>query len=123
MSFIDKVIHTLCNRNDTLYVENWLESVKEHIRVLINSKDDDFGLLSLGDLDISAKNLAVTISERLYYVISMYEHRIKILSIEYDEALAPWNLSFFIRFCYSGDSFKEYSMQINFRNNRYCEII
>lgn len=123
MSFIDKVIHTLDPYTDTPYTEDTIESVKAHIKALINTHDIGTGLLSLGDLDISAKNLAAVMSEHIYHIISNYERRIKVLKIEYDETLAPWQLVFFMRFCKSNDYFKEYSMQITFRNNRYCEIL
>lgn len=123
MSFIDKIIHTLDECKDDLYVEDDLNSIKEHIRVLINSKDDNQGLSSLSDLDLNVKNLSILMSEKIYHIISTYENRIKILSIEYDDALSPWQLTFFIRFCYSNDSFKEFSIQIIFRNNRYCEVL
>ncbi len=123
MSFIDKVIHTLDDCKDDSYIEDDLHSIKEHIKVLINSKDDNKGLSSLGELDLNVKNLSVLMSEKIYHIISTYEHRIRILSIEYDDLLSPWQLTFFIRFCYINDNFKEFSIQIIFRNNRYCEVL
>lgn len=121
MSFIDKVIHTLDEYKDSAYVEDKLQSIKEHIMVLINSKDN-IGLLSFSDLDLNVKNFSILMSEKIYHIISSYEHRIQILSIEYDDTLAPWQLIFFVRFCYSSDNFKEFTIKIIFRNNRYCEV-
>lgn len=121
MPFIDRVIHTLDSCAQTPYVENKLEDVKEYIKVLMNTRDD-MGLESLCNLDINAKNLGVIMSEKIYNIVSKHEYRIHILSIEYDETLAPWQFNFFIRFHYNNNTFQEHSMQITFRNNRYCEI-
>lgn len=122
MSFVDKVIHTLDSYTDTPYFEDEIEGIKKYIKVLINTRGDEVELLSLSDLNISAKNLAVVLSEKIYSIIATYERRIKIVSIEYDESFAPWQLIFFIRFHYYNDKFREYGMQITFKNNRYCEI-
>lgn len=121
MPFVDRVIHTLDSYAQTPYVENKLEDVKEHIKVLMNTRDD-MGLESLCNLDINAKNLGVIMSEKIYNIVSKHEYRIHILSIEYDETLAPWQFNFFICFHYNNNTFQEHSMQITFRNNRYCEI-
>lgn len=121
MPFVDRVIHTLDSYAQTPYVENKLEDVKEHIKALMNTRDD-MGLESLCNLDINAKNLGVIMSEKIYNIVSKHEYRIHILSIEYDETFAPWQFNFFIRFHYHNNTFQEHSMQITFRNNRYCEI-
>lgn len=41
--------------------------------------------------------------EKLYTIISTHEHKVKILSIEYDETLAPWQLKFFLTLQYNED--------------------
>ena len=46
MPFVDRVIHTLDSYAQTPYVENKLEDVKEHIKALMNTRDD-MGLESL----------------------------------------------------------------------------
>lgn len=122
MSFIDKVIYTLDETHST-YLEDTTKAIKDHINTLINAKSRDIDFLSLCDLDLNAKNLAVVMSNRIYQIISKYEHRARILSIEYDETLSPWQLNFFLRFCYGQDRFKEFSIRIIFRNNRYCEVL
>ncbi len=123
MPFIDKVIHNLDPYVNTEYFEDEIHSIKEHIKVLINSKDKNTDLLTLGDLDINAKHLAIVISEKVYHIISTCECRVKVLNIEYNETLAPWQLIFFIHLCFSNNHFKEFNIQITFKNNRYCEVI
>ena len=40
MSFIDRVIHVLDPHSNAPYVESEIDSIKKHIGVLINSKDE-----------------------------------------------------------------------------------
>ena len=80
--------------------------------------------LSLEDLDINTKNLALLMSEKIYHLINTYEIRAKILNIEYDESFAPWQISFFMRMRHvGGDLLDDFNIQIVFKNNRYCDVM
>lgn len=120
MSFIDKAIKRLDECRHGEYVEDIIESTREHIEALLNTRDEYLGLLLYGDLNLNAKELALTISEKIYSIITTHEHRITILNIEYDETLAPWQLKFFLRLRYGDDT--NFGMQIIFGHNRYCEV-
>lgn len=122
MSFIDRVIHVLDPHSNAPYVESEIDSIKKHIGVLINSKDV-IGLLSLDNLNIGAKDFGVIMSEKICNIIAAHEHRIQILNIGYDSTLSPWQTNFFVRFRCTNDRFKEYNIQLIFKNNRYCEIV
>ena len=96
MSFVDRIIHVLDEYADSEYFESPIQAIREHIETLINTKEDAQELLSYNDLDLNIKNLAIVMSERIYDIVSMYECRAKIVSIEYDETLAPCQLKFFL---------------------------
>ena len=119
MSFVDRVIHILDDTRTDTYYEDCICAIKEHIEVLLNAKEQS----AFYDLDLNTKNLAAVVSDQIYRLITAYERRVQILGIEYDEILMPWQLRFFVRFCYRHDNFREFSMQIVFKNNRYCEVM
>lgn len=122
MSFVDRVIHVLDEYVDSEYVESPIQAIREHIETLINTKEDTQELLSYNDLDLNIKNLAIVMSERIYDIVSTYEYRVKIVSIEYDETLAPWQLKFFLTLQYNKD-LTNFNIQIIFNSNRYYEVL
>lgn len=122
MSFVDRVIHVLDEYVDSEYFESPIQAIREHIETLINTKEDTQELLSYNDLDLNIKDLALIMSEKLYIVISTHEHRVKILSIEYDETLVPWQLKFFLTLQYNKD-LTNFNIQIIFNSNRYYEVV
>lgn len=122
MSFVDRVIHALDEYVDSEYFENPIQAIREHIETLINTKEDAQELLSYNDLDLNIKNLAIVMSERIYDIVSTYEYRAKIVSIEYDETLAPWQLKFFLTLQYNKD-LTNFNIQIIFNSNRYYEVL
>lgn len=122
MSFVDRVIHVLDEYVDSEYFESPIQAIREHIETLINTKEDTQELLSYNDLDLNIKNLAIVMSERIYDIVSTYEYRAKILSIEYDETLAPWQLKFFLTLQYNKD-LTNFNIQIIFNSNRYYEVL
>ncbi|EPS0829481.1 type VI secretion system baseplate subunit TssE, partial [Campylobacter jejuni] len=40
----------------------------------------------------------------------------------YDNNLSPWQLSFIVKCFFQDDRFKEFNIEIIFKNNRYCEV-
>lgn len=122
MSFVDKVIHLLDEYADSEYFENPIQAIREHIKSLINTKEDSKDLLSYNDSDLNIKDLALKMSEKIYNLVSTYEKRVKIISIEYDETLVPWQLKFFLTLKYNRDS-TNFNIRIIFNNNRYYEVL
>lgn len=122
MSFVDRVIHALDEYVDSEYFESPIQAIREHIETLINTKEDTQELLSYNDLDLNIKNLAIVMSERIYDIVSTYEYRAKIVSIEYDETLAPCQLKFFLTLQYNKD-LTNFNIQIIFNSNRYYEVL
>ena len=122
MSFIDRVIHVLDEDLDSEYFEKPIQAIREHIKSLINAKEEAQELLSYDDLDLNAKDLAIIMSEKIYNIVSTYERRVKVVSIEYDETLVPWQLKFFLTLQYNKD-LTNFNIQIIFNNNRYYEVL
>ena len=122
MSFIDRVIHVLDEDLDSEYFEKPIQAIREHIKSLINAKEEAQELLSYDDLDLNAKDLSIIMSEKIYNIVSTYEHRVKVVSIEYDETLVPWQLKFFLTLQYNKD-LTNFNIQIIFNNNRYYEVL
>lgn len=129
MSFLDRIFYTLNDEHaGTPYQQNIYQDIKNNINVLLNAKLDDYlslmdeDLSSLADLNLTSKNLANIMSSRIYEIISKNERRARILSIEFDDSLAPWQLMFILRLHYNSQPNREFSVNIIFRNNRYCEI-
>lgn len=122
MSFIDRIIYVLDEYTDYKYFENPIEAIKEHIKSLINTKEDAKELLSYNDCDLNVKDLAIKMSEKIYNIVSTYEHRVKILSIEYDDTLAPWQLRFFLTLQHNKD-LTNFKIRIIFNNNHYYEVL
>ncbi|TLD86152.1 MULTISPECIES: hypothetical protein [Helicobacter] len=129
MSFVNKIISQLHPYADSAYFEDRTKTIKDHISILMNTKNEGISLmnfadLSLEDLDINTKNLALLMSEKIYHLVNTYETRAKILNIEYDESFAPWQISFFMRMRHvGGDLLDDFNIQIVFKNNRYCDVM
>ncbi|QWU80755.1 type VI secretion system baseplate subunit TssE [Campylobacter novaezeelandiae] len=124
MSFLDKIIHNLDEQNSKAFIEDKYKDIKNNIKALLNTKlDDCLSINDLGihtDLNLSANELSSNMAKEINYLISKYEKRIKIISINYDYSLSPWQLSFLLK-CID-DEMKEINYEIIFKNNRYYEV-
>lgn len=130
MALLDKIIHKLDSQLAKIpFNQDDLQDVKGNIQVLLNSKLDDcltandFGLLDVIESNINTSDLCLKMANEINFLISKYERRIRILSIRYDDSLTPWRLSFFLRCNFVDDSFREFSLEIVFKNDRHCEVV
>ncbi|QKF91456.1 GPW/gp25 family protein [Campylobacter sp. CCUG 57310] len=130
MSLSDRVLYVLSDENkDKPYHQDLLKDIKENISVLLNSKLDDcisssdMGFPDISFFSIDSKDLCQIIGKEIYNLIKKYENRIKIVSMNYDDSLKPWQLTFDIAYVYETDLFKEFNIRVTFRNNRYCEVL
>ncbi|TKX30619.1 type VI secretion system baseplate subunit TssE [Campylobacter aviculae] len=130
MSLLDRLIHELDDQNTHVpFYQNDFEDIKNNIKVLLNSKLDDclsardLGLINLTDLNLNSSELCTSMAKEIQKLISIYEKRIQVVSITYDNSLSPWQLSFILKCLFHNDSFKEFGIEIIFKNNRYCEVI
>lgn len=130
MSLLDKVIHTLDEQYKSVpFYKDELRDIKGNIQVLLNSKLDDclvandFGLIDIIESNINTSDLCFKMAKEIHFLIKKYERRIRILSINYDDSLTPWRLSFFLKCNFVDDSFKEFSLEIVFKNDRHCEVV
>lgn len=130
MSLLDKLIHKLDEQNTHIpFYQNEFEDVKNNIKVLLNAKLNDcytikdLGMSNLADINLSSSELCTSMAKEIQKLINNYEKRIKIISITYDNSLSPWQLSFILKCFFRNDNFKEFNIEIIFKNNRYCEVI
>ncbi|MCD8213199.1 MAG: GPW/gp25 family protein [Campylobacter sp.] len=129
MSLSDRVLYVLDDENTKPYSQDILKDIKENIGILLNSKFDDcitFEGASLPDmsfLNIDSNELCQIMGKEIYDLIKKYENRINIVSINYDDSLKPWQLTFDIVYARKSDAFKEFTIKVTFRNNRYCEVL
>lgn len=131
MSLLDKLIHTLGTQNAGVpFYEDILKDIKNNIGVLLNARLDDYvgagdlGILNdMAELGLNSSKLCLMMAKEITRLITKYEKRIRIVSVDYANTLSPWQLSFFIKCTLSDDAFKEYGIEIIFKNNRYCEIV
>lgn len=130
MALLDKIIHKLDSQLAKIpFSQDDLQDVKGNIQVLLNSKLDDcltandFGLLDVIESNINTSDLCLKMANEINFLIGKYERRIRILSIRYDDSLTPWRLSFFLRCNFFNDSFREFNLEIVFKNDRHCEVV
>ncbi|WP_300827454.1 GPW/gp25 family protein [Helicobacter sp. UBA3407] len=130
MSLLGKIIHQLDDQCQNIpFYQNELEDIKSNIQALLNTKLDDciiandLGLSNVVEFNLNASDLCFRMAKEIHFLISKYEQRIRILSIRYDNSLTPWRISFFLQCNFSEDHFKEFSLEIVFKNDRYCEVI
>ncbi len=130
MSLLGKIIHQLDDQCQNIpFYQNELEDIKSNIQALLNTKLDDciiandLGLSNVVEFNLNASDLYFRMAKEIHFLISKYEQRIRILSIRYDNSLTPWRISFFLQCNFSEDHFKEFSLEIVFKNDRYCEVI
>lgn len=130
MSLLGKIIHQLDEQYQNIpFYQNEFKDIKNNIQVLLNTKVDDcivandLGLSNVVEFDLNASDLCFKMAKEIYFLISKYEQRIRILSIRYDNSLSPWQISFFLQCNFVEDHFKEFSLEIVFKNDRYCEVI
>lgn len=130
MSLLGKIIHQLDEQYQNIpFYHNEIEDIKNNIQVLLNAKLDDcivandLGLSDVVEFNLNASDLSSKMAKEIHFLISKYERRIRILSIRYDNSLTPWQLSFFLQCNLFEDHFKEISLEIVFKNDRYCEVI
>lgn len=130
MSLLGKIIHQLDEQYQNIpYYQNEFEDIKNNIQVLLNTKVDDcivandLGLSNIVEFNLNASDLCFKMAKEIHFLISKYEQRIRILSISYDNSLTPWQISFFLQCNFVEDHFKEFSLEIVFKNDRYCEVI
>ncbi|EGK8097737.1 type VI secretion system baseplate subunit TssE [Campylobacter lari] len=130
MSLLDKIIHSLDEQYKNIpFYQNEFQEIKNNIQVLLNAKLDDclsvedFGLSSMENLNLSSTELCLNMAKEIHKLISKYEKRIVINSITYNDSLKPWQLSFLLKCVFCNDNFKEFAIEIIFKNNRYCEVI
>ncbi|EOH9739778.1 type VI secretion system baseplate subunit TssE [Campylobacter jejuni] len=129
MSLLDKLIHELDDQNTHVpFYQNDFEDVKNNIKVLLNSKINDcytakdLGMPNMTDINLSSSELCISMAKEIRKLIDSYEKRIRVVSIAYDNSLSPWQLSFIAKCFFQEDRFKEFSIEIIFKNNRYCEV-
>ncbi|EGD0208587.1 type VI secretion system baseplate subunit TssE [Campylobacter jejuni] len=129
MSLLDKLIHNLDEQNIHIpFYQNDFEDVKNNIKVLLNSKINDcytakdLGMPNMTDINLSSSELCISMAKEIRKLIDSYEKRIRVVSIAYDNSLSPWQLSFIVKCFFQEDRFKEFSIEIIFKNNRYCEV-
>ncbi|RDU61962.1 type VI secretion system baseplate subunit TssE [Helicobacter sp. MIT 14-3879] len=129
MSLLDKLIHNLDEQNTYIpFYQNDFEDVKNNIKVLLNSKINDcytakdLGMPNMADINLSSSELCISMAKEIRKLIDNYEKRIRVVSITYDNSLSPWQLSFIAKCFFQDDRFKEFSIEIIFKNNRYCEV-
>ncbi|HFS5114308.1 TPA: type VI secretion system baseplate subunit TssE [Campylobacter jejuni] len=129
MSLLDKLIHELDDQNTHVpFYQNDFEDVKNNIKVLLNSKINDcytakdLGMPNMTDINLSSSELCISMAKEIRKLIDNYEKRIRVVSIAYDNSLSPWQLSFIAKCFFQEDRFKEFSIEIIFKNNRYCEV-
>lgn len=129
MSLLDKLIHHLDEQYQQVpFYQNEVEDIKNNIQVLLNANLDDcivandLGLSNAIELNLNSKDFCLKMAKEIHFLINKYEQRIRVLSISYDNSLGPWQLSFILKCALYSDSFKEFSIEITFKNNRYCEI-
>ncbi|MCW1360960.1 GPW/gp25 family protein [Campylobacter sp. US33a] len=130
MSLLDKLIHELDEQNTHVpFYQNDYEDIKNSIKVLLNAKLDDcytikdLGMPNLIDSNLNSNELCVSMAKEIQKLIVLYEQRIRIISITYDNSLSPCQLSFFLKCTFCDDNFKEFNIEIIFKNNRYCEVV
>lgn len=130
MSLLGRIIHQLDEQYQNVpFYQNEFEDIKNNIQVLLNTKLDDcvvandLGLSNVLEFNLNASDLCYKMAKEIHFLINKYERRIKILSINCDDSLHPWQISFFIRCNFYNDSFKEFSLKIVFKSDRYCEVI
>lgn len=130
MSLLDRLIHELDEQNIHIpFYQNDFEDIKNNIKAVLNTKlDDCFSARSLGtsnltELSLNSSELCISMAKEIQKLINIYEKRVKIISISYDNSLSPWKFSFILKCLFHNDSFKEFNIEIIFKNNRYCEVI
>ncbi|ECL3020130.1 type VI secretion system baseplate subunit TssE [Campylobacter jejuni] len=129
MSLLDKLIHNLDEQNIHIpFYQNDFEDVKNNIKVLLNAKINDcyavknLGMPNMADINLNSNELCISMAKEIRKLIDSYEKRIRVVSITYDNSLSPWQLSFIVKCFFQEDRFKEFSIEIIFKNNRYCEV-
>lgn len=130
MSLLDKVIHQLDEQcKNTPFRQNEFEDIKNNIQVLLNTKLDDcimandLGLSNVAEFNLNSSDLCLKMAKEIHFLINKYERRIRVLSINCDNSLSPWQLLFFLKCNFFEDHFKEFNLEIIFRNDRYCEVV
>ena len=109
MSLLDKIIHQL----DEQY---------QNIPYHKNEFDDIKGLYDVVESNLNAGDLCFKMAREIHFIISKYEQRIRVLSIRYDNSLSPWQISFFLQCNFVEDAFREFNLEIAFKNDRHCEV-
>ncbi len=130
MSLLDKVIFALDDQYQNVSFHNDArKDIKDNICLLLNAKLDDCLILkdinisNLAELNLNSSDLCSTMAKEIVSIIEKYEQRVKIISISFDNSLSPWCLTFMLQCFLYNDRFQEFSLEIIFKNNRYCEVV
>lgn len=130
MSLLDKVIYQLDDQYQNVpFYQDELKDIKSNVQALLNVKlgdclvANDLGLSNVVEFNLNASDLCLKMAKEICFLIDKYEQRIRVLSIRYDNSLAPWRILFFLRCNFSKDHFNEFDLEIVFKNDRYCEIV
>ncbi|WP_276953388.1 type VI secretion system baseplate subunit TssE [Helicobacter rodentium] len=130
MSLLDKVIFTLDDQYQNVsFYSDTRKDIKDNIYLLLNARLDDcltlkdINVSNLAELNLNSSDLCSTMAKEIVSIIEKYEQRIKIISISFDNSLSPWRLTFMLQCFLSEDRFQEFSLEIIFKNNRYCEVV
>lgn len=129
MSLLNRIVHQLDEQYQNVpFYQNDFEDIKNNIQVLLNTKLDDcviandLGLYNVVESNLNAGDLCVKMANEILFIINKYEQRIRILSIWHDNSLSPWQISFFLQCNFVEDTFREFSLEIVFKNDRHCEV-
>lgn len=130
MSLLNKIIFTLDDQyHNVAFCGNSHKDIKDNICLLLNAKLDDCLVLkdvdvsNLAELNLNSSDLCSTMAKEIVSIVEKYEQRIRIVSISFDNSLSPWCLTFILQCCFCEDRFQEFSLEIIFKNNRYCEVV
>ena len=131
MSLLDKIIYELDEQNaNTPFYQNDLEDIKNNIKVLLNTSLDDCIILNdsgmssnILEMNLNSNELCSSMSKEICNLIGKPEKRIQITTMSYDNSLSPWQLSFLLGCVLTNDKFQNLSIELSFKNNRYCEVV
>ncbi len=129
MSLLDKLIYELDDQYKHLPLyDSDLKEIKNSIQSLLNAKIEDciiandMGITKAIDFSLSSSEFCSTMAKEIYFIVSKYEPRITIKTIQYDTSLSPWQLSFLL-FCFLNKTHESFNLEIIFKNNRYYEVV
>lgn len=129
MGFFDNIIRALDSQYDNVeYREDLVGEIKRHIKSVLNTNAADCLVMDGGDffsmdvMSLDSIEICRHIGSGVQNIISEYEKRLEIVSIIYDDSNLPWKLVFILHCRLKDNKFKEFDINIEFTNNRYCEV-